>query len=109
MFQYPTYNLPKFYKANSNCPHCGLLFEHETGFFWGAMYVSYAFSTGLMVVFGVIAINLNWSFDIILISIIGMAILFTPFFFRYARVVMMYGISPNRRFDPKYLPMTKKP
>lgn len=103
MFQYPTYKLLKFSKANAKCPHCGLVFEHETGFFWGAMYISYGFSSGLMIIFGVIAINLNWTFTTILISIISMAILLTPYFFRYARVMLMYQMSPNRRFDPKYL------
>lgn len=103
MFKYPTYDLLHFSKAYDNCPHCDLKYEHETGFFWGAMYISYSFSSGLMIVFGVLAINNDWTFTNILITIIGMALLFTPFFFRYARVIMMYGISPNRKFDPKYL------
>ena len=103
MFRYPTYDIIHFSKAYDNCPHCHLKYEHETGFFWGAMYISYSFSSGLMIVFGVLAINNDWTFMNILITIIGMALLFTPFFFRYARVIMMYGISPNRKFDPKYL------
>ena len=103
MFKYPTYDIFHFSAAYDHCPHCDLKYEHETGFFWGAMYISYSFSSGLMIVFGVLAINNDWTFTNILITIIGMALLFTPFFFRYARVIMMYGISPNRKFDPKYL------
>src|SRR5262245_55169361 len=30
------------FRMNDPCPHCGLLFEREEGYFLGAMYVSYA-------------------------------------------------------------------
>jgi hypothetical protein len=39
---------------NEHCPHCGLRFEVEPGYFYGAMYVSYAFSGGLALVLGFI-------------------------------------------------------
>src|SRR5262245_48048790 len=29
-------------RMNDPCPHCGLVFEREEGYFLGAMYVSYA-------------------------------------------------------------------
>src|ERR1700748_1163836 len=29
-------------KLNENCPHCGMRFEIEPGYFYAAMYVSYA-------------------------------------------------------------------
>ncbi len=103
MFKYRSFNLIQFSQSNTHCPHCNLKFEHETGFFWAAMYISYSFSAGLMIVMGVIGINLEWSFLKILGVIIPMAIVLTPFSFRYSRVLVMYLISPNRKFDPKYL------
>lgn len=103
MFQYPSYNLLKFSKGNDNCPHCGLRFEHETGFFWAAMYISYCFSAGLMIVIGIVGINLGWSFNKIMGIILPSAIILTPYSFRYSRVLVMYLISPNRKFKPEYL------
>ncbi|MBU6274968.1 MAG: DUF983 domain-containing protein, partial [Bacteroidetes bacterium] len=38
---------------HDDCPHCGFHFEIEPGFFWGAMYISYAFSVAVSVIFGV--------------------------------------------------------
>src|SRR5688572_26479001 len=33
-------------KINLNCPRCGLYFEIEPGYFYAAMYVSYALNVG---------------------------------------------------------------
>ena len=51
---------------NAECSHCGLHFEVEPGFFIGAMYVSYAFSLGII------------------------ATLLVPFSFRYARTIFLH-------------------
>jgi len=103
VFPYSSLNLLQFSKTNDNCPHCGLMFEHETGFFWGAMYVSYAFSTLIMIVFGVMGINLEWSFTKIVSILVPTILLLTPFLYRYSRILLLYFISPNRHFDEKYL------
>ncbi|MDP2175322.1 MAG: DUF983 domain-containing protein [Bacteroidota bacterium] len=93
----------EFSKTNDNCPHCGLKFEHETGFFWAAMYISYGFSTAVMIIFGVIAINADWSFKKILYILIPIVLVLTPFLFRYSRILLLYIFSPNRHFDKEYL------
>ena len=36
------FDLKKFDKMNETCSHCDLKFEKESGFFYGAMFVSYA-------------------------------------------------------------------
>jgi uncharacterized protein (DUF983 family) len=95
-------NIAQFSKTNDYCPKCGLIFEHETGFFWGAMYISYAFSTGIMILFGVIAINLDWSFKRILWVIVPSILILTPFSFRYSRILLLYFISPNRHFQKEF-------
>lgn len=38
----------KMPKMNESCPVCGYRFERETGFFFGAMYVSYALAAAEM-------------------------------------------------------------
>jgi uncharacterized protein (DUF983 family) len=37
------YHLGEFTKMHDNCPKCELKYELEPGFFYGSMYVSYAF------------------------------------------------------------------
>lgn len=44
-----SYQLKQFDKMNEACSHCGENFNRETGFYFGAMYVSY----GLAVIIGI--------------------------------------------------------
>lgn len=69
------YNLPNLYKMHDNCSHCGLHYQLEPSFFYGAMYVSY----GITVVVGVAAfiiskvfmgLELTQSFIAIILSLI---------------------------------------
>jgi uncharacterized protein (DUF983 family) len=48
MFVAPFYS-PKFSKMHEHCLHCGLRFAPEPSFFFGSMYVSYAFQVAIMV------------------------------------------------------------
>ena len=45
------YNLSKIFEMHENCTHCGLHYQIEPSFFYGAMYVNY----GLTVIVGVVA------------------------------------------------------
>lgn len=74
MFKYPALNLPKATAMNETCAHCGLKFEIEPGFFWGAMYFSYAFGVAISVIFGVLA---NYLFNDPEIWVY-MVVIFTP-------------------------------
>ena len=69
------YNLPKIYTMHENCSHCGLHYQIEPSFFYGAMYVSY----GLTVMIGIaafiiskvlIGLELNQSFITIIVSLV---------------------------------------
>ena len=44
------YNLSKMTAMHKHCPKCGLKYEREMGFFYGAMYVSYMFNRALFVI-----------------------------------------------------------
>jgi len=100
VFEHSVFNPAKFSKTYDYCPYCHLKYEHETGFFWSAMYISYMFSAGIMIVFGVIAINLDWSFKSILLVLFPSILLITPFSFRYSRMLVLYLMHPHRRYDP---------
>lgn len=91
-----------FHKTNENCPKCGLKFEHETGFFWAAMYVSYAFSVAIMIVVGALANSYDWPINRTIYILIPVILFLTPFLYRYSRIALLYFISPNRSFDVRY-------
>jgi len=39
---------------NEHCPHCGLRFEREQGYFLGAMYISYGLALPMIAFFAVL-------------------------------------------------------
>jgi uncharacterized protein (DUF983 family) len=43
------YHLGNVLKMHENCSHCGLKYQIEPSFFYGAMYVSYALGVALFV------------------------------------------------------------
>jgi uncharacterized protein (DUF983 family) len=50
LFKFKWWNVFNFAQMHENCPACGVRYEVEPGFFFGAMYLSYAFSVGIMLV-----------------------------------------------------------
>ncbi len=101
MFPYPVYRLTKFHKMNDHCPHCGLRFEVEPGFFYGAMYVSYALSVGIFLttVFFISLTVQDPSLQLYIGSVVLMALLLYPFNFRYSRILFEH-IFGGVKFDP---------
>lgn len=86
-----------------NCPVCNLHFEIEPGFFWGAMYVSYAFTVGIMLTLGLgtfLLLN-DPDFWIYIGIIIPAFFIASPFTYRYSRIIMIYVFSPIE-FEEKY-------
>ena len=79
-------HLTKILKMNENCSHCGLKYQIEPSFFYGAMYVSY----GLNVAIGIAAFIISYvlfhaSLKITFISIITVLILSFPLVLRLSR------------------------
>ncbi len=102
MFPYSAYNLPKFFKMNEDCPVCGLHFEREPGFFFGAMYISYAFSVAIFTTVGVALTVLgDFSLSTYFIGIGGSVLLLLPLSFRYSRILFLHffgGIDFDRQY-----------
>ena len=86
-------------KMNENCSHCGLKYQIEPSFFYGAMYVSYGLNVSVGVAAFIIAhvfvgLNLVNSF----IAIIGTLVVSFPFVLRWARNIyinMFVSYDPN--------------
>ena len=92
MFKYPLSKISKFAEMNENCPVCGLKFEVEPGFWYGAMFVSYANTILLLVIMGV---GIFYLFNdpstlsyILVITVVSL--LFVPFNFRISRSVFLH-------------------
>lgn len=100
IFKSSVFNLLKFKQMHDNCPVCKVKFESEPGFFWGAMYFSYALNVGLAIVVGVIFFNTyeDPPLGLMIGTVFGISAVASPFVFRLARLLMMYIASPYRRY-----------
>ena len=80
------YILSKIYKMQDNCSHCGLHYQIEPSFFYGAMYVSYGLSviTGI-VVFIITKIFIGLELTESFIAIVFFLIILMPITARLAR------------------------
>lgn len=99
-----TYSL-KLNKMNEFCPHCNLRFEREPGYFYVAMFVSYAFNVAQIITASVAAYICGLSLDYdnlyyFIAVLFSASIIFAPFNYRYSRMVLLYWLSPGLKYDP---------
>ncbi|MBD0402220.1 MULTISPECIES: DUF983 domain-containing protein [unclassified Flammeovirga] len=82
----------KFNQINHRCTECNANLEPETGFYYGAMYVSYGINTALMFVMLVITavvIDPEDTLTYIIMAVIPMIVLL-PFTFRLSRSIYLH-------------------
>ena len=93
-------HLSKMLKMNENCSHCGLKYQLEPSFFYGAMYVSYGLNVALSVlVFLLSYLFIHWDLKTTLIAILIANIILFPFVIRWSRnIYINFFVS----FDEKY-------
>jgi Protein of unknown function (DUF983) len=71
---------------NSECPHCGLKFEREPGYYLGSVYINYGLTALLLTIGYFTCFFTEWlTGDALLWSATAFCILFPLWFFRYAR------------------------
>lgn len=96
-------------KMHKTCPYCGFVFEQEPGYFYVAMFASYALNVAEMVS-AVVAIYVltgkvqsPWFY----ISVIfGVTLILSPFNFRYSRVMLLYWLTPKQvKYHPDLNPL----
>ncbi|MGV3598012.1 MAG: DUF983 domain-containing protein [Bacteroidota bacterium] len=82
---------------NESCTHCGYVFEKEAGFFWGAMFVSYAFTVA-----EIIATIVTWSLLVegsldtgVIWPTVAVIILLSTFNFKFSRILWIYFFAPK--------------
>ncbi len=77
LFSHSMFHLPKLLKMHDNCPHCHQSYLPEPGFYFGAMYFSYAFQVAIFIS-----------------TIVGVSILVDkPTFWSYAVPGLLLGIG----------------
>ncbi|MFT4544776.1 MAG: hypothetical protein ACI9UR_000541 [Bacteroidia bacterium] len=82
------YSVSKIEKMPDNCPVCDQKYWPEPGFYYGAMYVSYALTIALSVAIFV-AMTVLWRFEVLWylgINAVSILLLFPPIF-RVSRAV----------------------
>lgn len=100
------YNFNHVFKMNDTCQVCGLKYEREAGFFYGAMYVSYALMAGILIIWFVAdQLWLHTSAVTLFLAVVSTMLVFFPVAFRWARIIW---INFFVRFDKRYAPENKK-
>lgn len=84
------YNLSSMFKLHSNCSHCNLKYEREPSFFYGALYVSYAISSGwFMILFALQSYILNWDTLYFILFFSFFIIAVAPLTLRWSRIIWL--------------------
>lgn len=95
----------KLQKTNEYCPHCGMRFEVEPGYFYVAMYVSYSLNVLEMLTIGILTYYITgnsespWLYIGIILTAI---ILLAPLNYRYSRVFLLHWLTPKVKYNPNY-------
>ena len=94
-------HITKLLKMHEKCSHCGLKYQMEPSFFYGAMYVSY----GLNVAIGILAFIISFVFfkttiTQSLLAIFAALIILYPFVMRLSRSIYInMFVSFDKRFE----------
>lgn len=94
------YSFKNAFTMNDSCSECHLKYEREPGFFYGALYVSYALMSGIFIVW--FLADLLWiHMEAVSLAIVVMAsmLLLFPVVYRSARIVWLNFFI---RFDKEY-------
>ncbi len=86
---------------HEHCPHCGLRYEIEPAFFYGAMYVSYGYGVALFVATYVI-MRMFYTPSVweVVIALAAIILLGSPLIFRLARITylnLFVKYNPDKR------------
>ncbi|KQB39059.1 hypothetical protein RCH33_2095 [Flavobacterium daejeonense] len=94
------YHLSNVLKMHEKCSHCGLTYQIEPSFFYGAMYVSY----GVNVAIGIAAFIISYVFcgasmKTSFIAIVATLIILGPMVLRWSRNIY---INMFVHYDPNF-------
>jgi uncharacterized protein (DUF983 family) len=90
-------------KMNTQCPHCSFRFEIEPGYFYVAMFISYAMNVAEMITFAIATYVLTGNMEspwLYIGVLLFVTLALSPINFRYSRVILLYWLTPGLHFDP---------
>ncbi|REG92735.1 DUF983 domain-containing protein [Algoriphagus antarcticus] len=95
LFSVPVNSYRKLSDVNKSCSVCGANFHAEPDFFYGAMYISYAFSVALviatLVVLNVLMVRPElWMY---LTTVVVLNAILLPLMLRYSKVLYLYNLG----------------
>lgn len=80
---------------NKNCSNCGYEFHRETGFYFGAMYMSYGLTVAEMVAVFVLGAIFKISLLYQFITVVVLLLILSTFNYRIARVMWLNVFYKN--------------
>ena len=84
------YNLGKIFAVHHDCSHCGLVYEKEVSFFYGAMYISYGLMVGWFVIWYVLEnMVLDWDLGWFVAFLAVTGVLLSPLNLRVSRLIWL--------------------
>lgn len=91
------------------CACCGQPFTPEPGFYYGAMYMSYALYAALFIPAFMVTIFMDLSYEIFYISFVLSALVVSPYIFRLSRAVYLYFfVDYEKQYKKNTLQMQHK-
>jgi hypothetical protein len=90
-------NFFSFERMHEHCTSCNCKFEIEPGFFFGAMFVSYALSVAQAITAYILAQFFLSSLPALISTIFLVLILLSPITYRFSRVIWMYIFISNQK------------
>lgn len=93
LFRYPLSlrNLARFSDMHAECPVCHANFEPEPGFYFGSMFITYAFNVAIVIVTGSL-LYYFWDLPewVFLTLVFFLAVVTLPVSFRLSRTIWLY-------------------
>ena len=94
----------KAQKMHQNCLHCNLKFEREPGYFYVAMFVSYAFNVVQMILAGMLTYIITGNTEnpwLYMAVIFPVVFILAPFNYRFSRLILLHYLTPGLHYIPE--------
>lgn len=89
VFETKLYNAG-FHRMKNKCEKCGEDFQREVGFYYGAMYVSYALTVAYgLIVYAITNLLLNFSIWQFILTFSVLQVILLPLLYRYSRMIWL--------------------
>lgn len=94
------YTLDKMTEMHQDCECCGLRYEQEPGFWWGAMYVSYGLAVAsALPTFLLLYLLAGVGFFKAVMAVLVVQAILSPMVFRLSRSIWLYMFG-NYKYKP---------